>query len=126
MAICFGNKGCQERAAKRVDAKFETKQVRIENRTARVGDRENTKATAWQQGLDPNASKWGAISSMTASVAGAAASMAGGGGSVVSAGGGGGNGSVFSDSGVDASALPGGGGLLWLLLAAGAWFMLKK
>lgn len=65
---------------RRADRK-EIKMARIEGRTDRVEMRQDTKKTAYEMGIDPNAAMWEGISSLgksAADVAGKALSPAGG------------------------------------------------
>lgn len=62
---------------KTAEQKHEEKMAKIENRTERVAIRQDTKKTAFEMGIDPNASMWGGISSLGGSIAQATSSIFG-------------------------------------------------
>lgn len=75
----FCGKRCQKRKDRRLELKYKKKMAKIDARTERVHARTNsrtttrlqkqhTKAVAYSNGIDPNASKWGALASMTQTV----------------------------------------------------------
>jgi len=55
--------------SKRREAKKEIKLARIEAKTDRVEARQETKQTAYEMGIDPNASMWQGLSGIAGSVA---------------------------------------------------------
>jgi hypothetical protein len=76
----MGKKRRERVATRRADRK-EIKMARIEGRTDRVEMRQDTKKTAYEMGIDPNAAMWEGISSLgksAADVAGKALSPTGG------------------------------------------------
>lgn len=117
-------KGAQrrhERRMARIEARTERKANRQDAKTQRTEIRAHAREVAFENGIDPNASMWGGLSSMTSSLGQAAGSIFGGGG--------GGLGGLFGGGG-GMSPAPGATGtvsvfgspMIWLLGAAVAIF----
>lgn len=79
MAICFGNRRCQKRAA-------EKQRLKYAFRTNKVEAKAETAQTAYKVGIDPQAAKWQGIAHMGSTAIGAATAIATKGMSSVSTG----------------------------------------
>lgn len=77
----FCGKSCQARRDKRLDLKYAYKMQKNDNitdvRLARIDGKTTRHVTAYQMGIDPTASMWQGLSSMTQSVGNAVSSSIG-------------------------------------------------
>jgi len=67
----FCGKRCQNRKDRKLELKWQHKDLRLELKTERALGRQETRQVAYQNGIDPNASMWSGLSSIAGSAAGA-------------------------------------------------------